>query len=112
MVSQEDICKWLAKNNTTRLTKKTHILGNCLYESISYYIPDWNGRETDLKISVIKWAKEELQKFESDWIKKIVEAFGRSVEDCETTNGKATFREYLDHIENIYVFATIFDVYM
>ena len=78
----------------TRFTKEnfSYIVGNCLYDSISYLIPDWNGRGKDLRISVIKWAKEELQKFESEWIKKIVEALGRSVEDCDTTYRKSNIR--------------------
>ena len=51
MVSQEDICKWLAKNNMTRLTKEnfSYIVGNCLHDSISYLIPDWNGKGKDLQ---------------------------------------------------------------
>jgi hypothetical protein len=76
-----DAC--LSKMNMKRLTATDfhYSVGNCLFDSMTYFVDEWNGNGMGLRASAIAWAKSEYSLGKSDWCKKIQSHFEETLID-------------------------------
>ena len=106
-----DAC--LSKMNMKRLTATDfhYSVGNCLFDSMTYFVDEWNGNGMGLRASAIAWAKSEYSLGKSDWCKKIQSHFEETLID-EDLYGMRTYSDYLSKMEDPTVYATSIDVFM
>jgi hypothetical protein len=98
---------WLAANNMRVMKNYHYTTGNCLFDSIAYLIPVWQGNGIGLRASAVAWAKSQLLIEDSAWAKFMLANY-----EYHDNYGKQTYQEYLAHIENPSVYATTLDLYM
>lgn len=65
--SRSAISDWLAQNGMRVIKNYNFTTGNCLFDSIAYLIPEWNGNGIGLRTSALTWAKRQLLIEDSVW---------------------------------------------
>lgn len=102
--------KWLWTKKLIRKPHTTPQYGNCLFESVANLVPIWEGKPMELRITSIRWAKNQVLQG-TIWGQTIWENF-----DLTTSNpdayGKSNYLEYLNNMEDPTVFGTEYDIQM
>jgi hypothetical protein len=102
-----DIFLWLTQHGMSVIKTYNFVPGNCLFDSIAFLIPAWNGNGKRLRASAIEWTENQLVLGKSDWVITISNNY-RHYEYY----GKRSYQEYLEHLKDVSVYATTVDLYM
>lgn len=85
--------------------------GNCLFDSVAFFYPEWKGDGKRLRKSAIEWAKQEYFSGKSEWCELAKSHFMETLVDNDSY-GKTNYLEYLIFMENPSVYATELDINM
>ena len=101
---------WLSSKNMERIPHQTSQYGNCLYESVANCIQLWEGKQVELRLQTINWARLQVTQG-TQWGREISQTF-QDREGNLDNYGKHSFLEYLDFMENPYTYGTEYDIIM
>jgi hypothetical protein len=91
----------------SHLSKKN---GNCLFESISCFIDDWQGKPFELRLKSITWAQKQVSQGTS-WGMSMWMKFDETKANIDCYN-KNSYMEYLKFMKTPTVFGTKYDIIM
>jgi hypothetical protein len=82
--------------------------GNCLFESVSSYLDDWNGKPFELRLKSILWTKTQISQ-DTPWGLKMWRKFEetKAYQDCYNMH---SYMESLDFMKDPKNYGTEYDI--
>ena len=102
--------QWFATQKLVIRSDLSERKGNCLFDSVSSFFPQWRGKSLELRFVSINWAKNEVMRG-STWGIKMWQDFDNTEGNCDRYTA-TNYMEYLTILSDHRVFATEYDVIM
>ncbi len=90
---------WLSSKNMERIPHQTSQYGNCLYESVANCMQLWEGKQVELRLQTINWARLQVTQG-TQWGREISQTF-QDREGNLDNYGKHSFLEYFHPKSNL-----------